>query len=209
MAEAIVDGIGSGNYAHVDDTNRLFVRTEGISVGSISVSAGSETYIKGGSIEVYNVVQTAGSIYSMPAVSVAAGSEAFNYGQSGTSWIELATTNEGWLLTRSFTPIIDSGSTGLIIANSETEVIKHVISTGSVYYLTGFDATGTSDASFYLYYNDTLQTKLKINPAERNIQKTYPLPLAYNAGSMVLTAKHQDSDSQNFDGTIYGVELDE
>lgn len=80
MAEVIIDGIGSGYAAKVDNTNRLWVQTEGITVGSLSVSAGSETWIKGGSISVYNMV--AGSIVYMPAVSVTAGSESYIKGGS-------------------------------------------------------------------------------------------------------------------------------
>jgi len=58
MAEVIVDGRGSGNYVGIDSTNRMMVVGSITDMPSISVSAGSESYIKGGSIEV-----TTGSIH--------------------------------------------------------------------------------------------------------------------------------------------------
>lgn len=53
------------------------------SMPSVSVSAGSEVYVKGGSIAVYNLV--AGSIVSMPSISVAAGSQVWVFQTNPTS----------------------------------------------------------------------------------------------------------------------------
>ena len=41
MAESLIDGTGSGFRAGVNASNRLLVQTEGISVGSLTVDAGS------------------------------------------------------------------------------------------------------------------------------------------------------------------------
>ena len=49
MAETIIDGIGSGYLAGVTSDNRLLVSTEGITVGSLSISAGSTAYNYGSS----------------------------------------------------------------------------------------------------------------------------------------------------------------
>jgi hypothetical protein len=56
------------------------INIAGVTIGSVSIAAGSETYIKGGSVSVYDIV--AGSIVSMPAVSVSAGSESYIKGGS-------------------------------------------------------------------------------------------------------------------------------
>jgi hypothetical protein len=53
------------------------------SMPSVSVSTGSEVYVKGGSIAVYNLV--AGSIVSMPSISVAAGSQVWVFQTNPTS----------------------------------------------------------------------------------------------------------------------------
>lgn len=60
MAEAIIDGIGSGYKVQVDDSNRLMVRTEGIGVGSVTVGSiivegGSEMWIQN-TVEVSGIV---------------------------------------------------------------------------------------------------------------------------------------------------------
>lgn len=103
MAEAIIDGIGSGYYAQVDNTNRLMVRTEGITVGSLSVAAGSEVYVKGGSILTYsgtnyvdvsNTVDIVGSVAITSPISVTTGSEVYVKGgsilnYSGTNYVDL------------------------------------------------------------------------------------------------------------------------
>jgi len=63
MAEAIVDGTGTiGEYAKVGSDNRLWVRTEGITVGSLSVNAGSVSYIPAGSVIITNTVDVLGSV---------------------------------------------------------------------------------------------------------------------------------------------------
>lgn len=101
---------------------------------------------------------------------------------------------------------INTGSTGAIVANTETMAIEHTISSGSTYNLVGFDGTGTADAKFRVWHNGSLQVMLRINPAERNIQKTFSYPILYTTGSVVLTAEHTNDNSQSFDGTLYGVE---
>jgi hypothetical protein len=94
MAVIIQGGIGSGYRAKVDNNNRLWVQTEGISVGSLSVNVGSETYIKGGSVTVYNMV--AGSIVYMPSVSVTAGSESYIKGGSISVYNRVAGSIVDW-----------------------------------------------------------------------------------------------------------------
>lgn len=180
MADALVDGRGSGNYAGIDETNRLMV------VGSI----------------------TDMPTISVGSLSVSAGSTAYMFGASGTGYNEILSSTEGWLYTRSFEPLVDTGSVGAIVANNETLIVEHVITAGSIYYLTGFDATASADSRFKLLNNAILQTALKINPAERNIQKAYNFPLRFLTGSIVLTGKHQDSESQGFEATLYGVEME-
>ena len=84
-----MDGLGSANYAVVDDTHRLW--TTGsitsmptITVGSLSMSAGSESYIKGGSILAMG--QSGGTLYPIltdtdgilqTSASVTTGSESY------------------------------------------------------------------------------------------------------------------------------------
>jgi len=78
MAQIQGSGLGDwSNTAIVDDTGRLFVTGSITSMPSISVSAntGSEAYIKGGSISIYNMV--AGSIVYMPSINVSAGSNVY------------------------------------------------------------------------------------------------------------------------------------
>ena len=101
---------------------------------------------------------------------------------------------------------LDTGSTGAIIANTETMITEHNITIGSIYNLIGFDATGPADAKFRLWHNNNIQVMLRNNPAERNIQKSFPYPLFYTTGSLVLTAEHTNLNSQSFDGTLYGME---
>jgi len=98
----------------------------------------------------------------------------------------------------------DVGMTGLIVGNIETTVVIHTI-IGN-YYLTGFDGTSTADATFKLYHNGSIQTTLRTNPAQRNIEKNYAYPLLFITGSVILTVEHTNANSQNFDATLYGIE---
>jgi hypothetical protein len=83
MAEQIMDGIGSGNLAIVDDSHRLWVNaliSGGIHIGSVSANVDS-IYVQSGDnininkAEVYGSGTFIGSITSMPSVNVTAGSE--------------------------------------------------------------------------------------------------------------------------------------
>jgi hypothetical protein len=75
-------GIGSViiTSARYDLGSFLLIAGSISSMPSVSVSAGSEVYVKGGSISVYNMV--AGSIVYMPTISVATGSEQWIKGGS-------------------------------------------------------------------------------------------------------------------------------
>jgi hypothetical protein len=99
MAESLIDGIGSGYAAQVDNTNRLMVRTEGLSVGSVSV---------------YNMV--AGSIVYMPSVSVTAGSESYIKGGS-ISVYNLYAGSEAWIKAGSIQTYNPVGIGSVLITN--------------------------------------------------------------------------------------------
>jgi hypothetical protein len=78
MAEQIISASGVQYPLIVNSDGSINIA--GVTIGSVSIAAGSESYIKGGSISVYNMV--AGSIVYMPAVSVTAGSESYIKGGS-------------------------------------------------------------------------------------------------------------------------------
>ena len=78
----------------------------GITLGSISISAGSESYVKAGSVIITNLV--AGSIVSMPSISVSAGSESWiragsvqTYGPVGIGSVRIAEQGVNLIITGS------------------------------------------------------------------------------------------------------------
>ena len=130
MAEAIVDGRGSGNYVGVNEASRMLVQTEGISVSGVSVFTGSEVWIKGGSVSVYDTVQTAGSIWSMPNVTIGSVHAVVDsvYVQSGdninlgTAWTDIGSVHVS-------NPLEVSGP---IFVNGDMTGSFHPAGTGSV-----------------------------------------------------------------------------
>ena len=84
MAEQIISASGAQYGVAVDKTNRMFVVGSITDMPTISVSTGSESYVKGGSVAIYTsgLEIIPGSIISMPSVSVTAGSESYIKGGS-------------------------------------------------------------------------------------------------------------------------------
>lgn len=90
---------GSVNLQNGGYVSIIASGTTGIPVsGVFSVTTGSESWIKGGSISVYNMV--AGSIVYMPAVNVTTGSEIFNMVAGSIVYmpaVSVTTGSEQWI----------------------------------------------------------------------------------------------------------------
>lgn len=150
MAEPIIDGTGSGFRAAVDVSNRLLVRTEGITVGSLSVSAGSETWVQNtvevsGAVDIDNLYAgssvwqgevwgvsgiVVGSITSMPSISVTTGSESWIQNTVEVSGsVDIDNRVAGSIVNMPITPV--SGTVFSDIAGSVAITSPISVTTGS------------------------------------------------------------------------------
>ncbi len=198
MAEAIVDGRGSGNYVGVDSANRLMTTGSITSMPAITAAADPATTEIGGAglgsaslVGAYDGadfvqpmritgshLMVAGSISSIPSISVT------------TISSNIYTSSEGGLT---------SGNNILLI--------EHIMTVGSDFNMTGFDSTGTADGKFSLMENNTLVSQYRSNASNQVIIKDFSNPIKFTSGgSVMIFVEHGELLSQGFQGAIYGYE---
>ncbi|MCH7524441.1 MAG: hypothetical protein IIC74_05390, partial [Bacteroidetes bacterium] len=141
------------------------------------------------------------------SVSVSVGSESVITAGSVQTYNPIGI---GSILITNVTPspvnIITVGSSAALTSGNDTSFITKIITTGSTYYLTGFDLTGTADGKFSIYNNAIKQLLLRTNAAEQNISRSFSSPLRYSTGSIVVKVEHGETLSQTFEGVLYGFE---
>lgn len=109
MAEAIIDGAGSGYRLRVTPEGAIPISGT-ISVGA--VTAGSQSYIygKSGTDWIPALVTTEGKLETTATIGgITTGSQSFIYGKSGTDWTPIQVNNSGAVAVYSDS-VIDSGN---------------------------------------------------------------------------------------------------
>jgi len=102
---------------------------------------------------------------------------------------------------------IDTGSRGALVSGANTLLIEHMITAGSYYNLTGFDSTGTADGKFSLLENDKLVAQYRSSASTQVITKDFTNPISFTSGgSVMIFVEHGELLSQGFQGAMYGYE---
>lgn len=156
-----------------------------ISVGSLNVNSGSESYLYG---------KSGANWYPLGVIS---GTEGILRVDSSVS----VSTGSNPL----YASNIYTGSKGAITSGNNTLLINHIVG-ATDFILTGIDLTGTSDAKFTLMENNKLITQYRTNAAEQNINKNMGISFT-SGGSVMIFVEHGESLSQGFLGAMYGYDI--